>query len=123
MVFYDPLPQNCGSSSTKWSIQSFLSAVNKQIKTLNREIELLNNIEADKSVRGYEYEDFPRAWAHCCPQVTGWTIKEWNSFRRSIPPSIFVPTVVLTSTTQTGVRSLDRTLMDMDGIPRCGEMW
>jgi len=100
-----------------------LSAVNKQIKTLNREIELLNNIEADKSVRGYEYEDFPRAWAHCCPQVTGWTIKEWNSFRRSIPPSIFVPTVVLTSTTQTGVRSLDRTLMDMDGISRCGEMW
>ena len=32
-------------------------------KPLNREIEVLNNIEADKIARGDEYEDFPRLGA------------------------------------------------------------
>ena len=91
MVFYDPLPTELWFIIYKMEHSSFLSAVNTEIKTLNREIELLNNIEADKSVRGYEYEDFPRAWAHCCPQVTSWTIKEWNSFRR-VHPAIYIRT-------------------------------
>ena len=110
MVFYDPLPTELWFIIYKMEHSSFLEAVNKQIKTLNRDIELLNITEHSKIERGwglrvgmideplhddggpiaYDYfSDFPRVWAHCCPRVTCWTINTWNSFNR-VHPNIFI---------------------------------
>ena len=105
MIFNDLLPTELWFIIFKMEHSTFLDAVNKQIKTLNREIELLNKTEFAKIERGWgerlgsfgdegdiafdHFSDFPRSWAHCCPQVTHWTIKEWNRFRR-VHPTIVV---------------------------------
>ena len=107
MSFYYPLPIEIWFIIYKMEHSSFLGEVNKKIKTLNREIELLNKTESDKiaspllwmydmegNMDGEEFSfdyfsDFPRIWAHCCPQMTGWTIKEWNSFRY-VHPTIII---------------------------------
>ena len=106
MVFYNKLPSEMWFIIYKMEHSSFLDAVNKQIKTLNREIEILNRTEFLKIERGWgerlggfgdsaddiafdHFSDLPRSWSHCCPRVTHWTIKQWDSFK-SVHPNIFI---------------------------------
>ena len=95
MVFYDALPTELWFRIYKIEHSTFLDGVNKQIKTLLREIEILNQTEHAKSARRElhyafdHFSDFPRCWANYCPRVTHWTIKEWISFNY-VHPTIFI---------------------------------
>ena len=81
MVFYDPLPTELWFIIYKMEHSSLLSNVNSEIKTLNREIELLNKNEPERLPASRFHSLYS---AHC-----DWTIKQWSSFRL-VHPTIFI---------------------------------